>query len=297
MGRSAISKKAEATQTLPITVLVQTKNEEASIETCLRSLRAFDEIVVVDSNSTDRTQQLAKALGAKIVVFSWNRRYPKKKQWQLDNVETRNDWVLFLDADERPTKALIQELQSLFRVGRPVAAAYDIPLDYVFAGTLLRHGHRVVKRALVNRTLVSFPPVDDLGAPGMGELEGHYQPVVVGTAGRLRSPLLHDDPDPVSTWLERHNRYSDWEAYLRRKPDTRNEVGRLRSRQGRLFNAAPGKPLLFFAYCYLFRGGFLDGRAGFDYAVGLSFYYWQIGLKLREQDFFHRQQTARSDAR
>lgn len=270
-------------KTLPITVLVQTKNEELGIEKCLAALGDFSEVIVVDSNSTDRTAEIAGSMGAKVVNFTWNGAYPKKKQWQLENITPANRWVMFVDADEFPTEQLIAELR---RRSSEMAnfkfAAYDVALEYVFAGKSLQYGHRVVKRCLVDRLSCSFPEIDDLDAPGMGELEGHYQPQTQGPTGVLVSRLRHDDQDPVRTWFDRHNRYSDWEAYLRTNPQIKNAAAERRSRQGRLFDKTPLKPVVFFVYAYLVKAGFLDGRAGFDYAFALSSYYWQIDLKVRE---------------
>lgn len=267
---------------LPITVLVQTKNEEVGIAACLAALTDFDEVVVVDSDSTDRTKEIAAASGASVVNFSWNGQYPKKKQWQLDNLETRNDWVLFIDADETPTEQLLMELPRVLDNLPGDVAAFDIDLDYVFSGRLLRHGHRVTKRSLVRRGMVRYPVVDDLDAPGMGELEGHYQPLASGSVRRLRGRILHNDLDPVSTWFARHNRYSDWEAYLRARQQARTQVRARRTFKGQVFDSIPFKPLVFFVYAYIARAGFLDGRAGLDYALALSTYYWQIGLKTRD---------------
>ncbi|WOF22263.1 glycosyltransferase [Microbacterium betulae] len=266
---------------LPITVLVQTKNEESGIGECLDALGDFDEVIVVDSDSSDRTAEIARSRGVDVVSFTWDGRYPKKKQWQLDNVRTRHDWVLFLDADEFPTPEFVEELRA-FPFSSVDVAAVEIDLAYRFAGRILRHGHRVTKRALVHRSRVRFPVVDDLDAPGMGELEGHYQPIASGRVVSLRARILHDDPDPVRTWFERHNRYSDWEAHLRENDRVRRDVARRRTLKGRVFDAVPGKPVLFFLYSAVARGGFLDGRAGIDYAIALSMYYWQIGLKTRE---------------
>lgn len=270
---------------LPITVLIQTKNEEVGITACIRALGDFSRVIVVDSDSTDSTKDLAAAAGAEVINFSWNGRYPKKKQWQLDNLRTENEWVLFMDADETPSLHLLDELRSLWRTPFPTeASAADIDLDYVFAGRRLRHGHRVTKRALVRVGHVQFPVFDDLDAPGMGELEGHYQPATTGKVVRLKGRILHNDLDPVSTWFARHNRYSDWEAFLRSDPDLRHEIARRRTLKGRAFDLVPAKPLAFFLYAYIARAGFLDGRAGFDYALALSTYYWQIGLKTREME-------------
>lgn len=269
---------------LPITVLVQTKNEEAAIARCLDSLTDFDEIIVVDSESEDRTKELCEEKSVSVVDFRWNGAYPKKKQWQLDNVATKYDWVLFLDADEMPTRDLVRELYSIFSTShdRNNVTAYDIPIRYVFAGKTLQHGHKVVKRALVRKDRTHFPDIDDLDLTGMGELEGHYQPETDGIALRLSAPLFHDDPDPVRTWFDRHNRYSDWEAGIKTRQSARTKVRTRKTIQGRAFELFPLKPLLFFLYSYVFRRGFLDGREGFDYALALSFYYWQIAVKVRE---------------
>lgn len=266
---------------VPVSVLVQTRNEEAAIGTCLDGLVDFAEVIVVDSNSADRTVEIALSRGADVINFTWNGDYPKKKQWQLENVETKFQWVLFIDADETPSAELVQAIREFVRAPT-MAAAGQLRLEYHFAGRALRHGHRVHKTVLIRRDRVRFEPVDDLGIPGMGELEGHYQPVCAGPVVNLNGLLRHEDVDPVSTWFARHNRYSDWEAGLRHRK-TSNSAARLnRSRQGRTFDRIPFKPLAFFAYSYFIRGGFMDGRAGFDYAFALAAYYWQIGLKVRE---------------
>jgi glycosyltransferase involved in cell wall biosynthesis len=266
-----------------ITVIIPTKNEQRAITKCIRSLSAFDQIIVVDSMSTDDTCALAEAAGAEVVCWDWNGKYPKKHQWCLDNLAIANDWVLFVDADERCSPELIQYLQQHFsELECGAARAYDIPISYVFGGRVLGHGHRVVKRALSDRHATTYHEVDDLAAPGMGEQEGHYQPSIEGSIGLLDQPIIHDDPDPISQWVARHNRYSDWEAWLRLHPDVMRQVRALRSDQGQRFDKAPFKPLLFFLYSYVLRGGWRDGRAGFEHAYALAFYYWLIGAKTRE---------------
>lgn len=267
--------------TIPVTVLIQTKNEALGILECLDTLRDFGEVIVVDSASTDDTAQLASSWGARVINFEWNGRYPQKKQWQLQAIETKHEWVLMLDADEYPTEDLKREIRAVIS-GTTDFVAFDIPIAYYFSGRELRHGHRVIKRSLLLRGKNRFEDHDLLGLPGMGEVEAHYQPIAAGKAGRLSSLLVHDDRDPVRTWFERHNRYSDWEAHIRRDGSVREAVRESKSRQGRLFDKVPFKPFLFFGYSYVFRKGFLDGRAGLDYALALSFYYWMIDVKYRE---------------
>jgi glycosyltransferase involved in cell wall biosynthesis len=283
----------KTTGKIPITVLIQTKNEALSIVECIDAvLPHFSQVIVVDSNSEDATQFLAHGAGAQVVNFTWNGAYPKKKQWQLDNLEDVNEYVLFLDADEVPSRDLIKELQHLSESGGlKKHAAYDVQLDYVFCGKVLRHGHTVTKRALVRPGSVSFPTVDDADLPGMGELEGHYQPIVSGSTGKLRGRIVHDDRDPLFGWFERHNRYSEWESHLRLKQSTKDQVAKLRSKQGRIFDKAPFKPFMFFVYSVVIRGGFRDGREGIQYAIALASYYWQTDLKYQD---LRRRQTKSS---
>ena len=264
---------------LPFVVVIMTKNEAANIERTVRSVvEHVAAVVVVDSRSSDDTVALARAAGADVVDFDWDGRYPKKKQWCMDHVRTDIDWVLFLDGDETPSPELLDELRGVFAT-TPDVAAFDIPLRYAFAGQVLEHGYTVVKRALVDRTRCRFPVVDDLPA-GLGEVEGHYQPYAP-SARHLRGRIVHEDLDPLNTWFARHNRYSDWEAWLEENPEVRAQVIGLKTRQGRLFQRLPGKPLASFLYMYLARGGFRDGTAGLDYALALSFYRWQVGAKVR----------------
>ncbi|KXZ60589.1 Glycosyl transferase family 2 [Microbacterium laevaniformans] len=266
-----------------ISVIVLTKNEEAGLANTLAKLAQFSDVIVVDSLSEDRTVEIAERHGARVVTFDWDGAYPKKKQWSLENAGAANKWVLLLDADEFPSVSLIDELRVLeSALDATENGAYDINLLYRFAGTYLRHGHVVTKRSLLHIDRASFPIIDDLDAPGIREVEGHYQPTTIARIGKLKGRIVHDDRDPVSSWFARHNRYSDWEAHLRMNAALRKEIANKRTLKGKIFDRVPLKPFLFFGYAYVARGGFLDGRAGFDYATALSTYYWQIGVKYRE---------------
>lgn len=268
---------------IELTALVITKNEEAAIGRCLNALDFCDQIIVVDSLSTDNTKMIARSLGATVVDFVWNGEYPKKKQWAMSHHLVRNNWVLHVDGDEIVSRELAREITQRIKHSTEAHSAYDLPISYHFMGKRLRYGHTVHKRSLVDRRRARFPEVGDLGAPGITEVEGHYQPEVNGTVGVLRSRLTHDDPDPLREWIARHNRYSDWEAYLVLHPETATRVRQRRTAGGRLFDSVPCKPVAFFIYAFILRLGFLDGRAGLDYALSLSWYYWAIGAKVRDE--------------
>ncbi|GAA4330571.1 glycosyltransferase family 2 protein [Pigmentiphaga soli] len=270
---------------IPVSVIVMTKNEARNISKCLAALADFAEVFVVDSRSTDATCTLAAAHGARVVPFDWNGRYPKKKQWCLENLPFSHDAVLYVDADEEMTPALAAEIRAcLPRFDAGYAGAF-IAFDYVFCGKTLRHGHRVYKLALLDRTRARFLDYDDLAVAHMWEVEGHYQPQVQGRTFALAGRMVHDDHDSLFHYFDKHNRYSDWEASLRLKglahdPREANLAGRAALK--RAFAALPCKGLAAFLHSYVLRLGMLDGKAGFDYALARAMYYWQIGLKAAE---------------
>lgn len=267
---------------LPITCLILTKNEERAIRDCLESVKFCQQIVVFDSNSTDKTSDIVRENGSELINFTWNGTYPKKKQWALQHPSIRNNWVLLLDADERVSKELSDSITEFFASGENSHAAFDVEIAYTFANRLLKHGHQVSKRILLDRRKCTFPILNDLNVKNMWEVEGHYQPIVFGSLSQLKGKLLHADPDSLFDYFSRHNRYSDWEAHLRINSEDRMIVRKAKSFQGRIFDRMPLKPLAFFIYSYFFRLGFLDGKAGLNYALALAYYYWQVSLKVDE---------------
>ncbi len=268
---------------IPVSVVVMTRNEAVNLPLCLSRLDRFAERFVVDSASTDGTPAIAAACGARVVPFRWDGRYPKKKQWCLDRLPFTQDWVLFVDADERLTDGLIAEIARLMGAG-PDRAAYWIAGRPVVRGVPLRFGCWNRKLALLDRRRARFPDLPDLDVAAMWEVEGHYQPIIAGPSGRLRQPMDHADDKPPSAWFDRHNRYSDWEAALRadgrmdRLIDHERGARRLMKR---LFQRLPFRPLLAFLHSYIAKLGVLDGRAGLDHALARAFYYWQVAVKMR----------------
>lgn len=264
-------------------VIVLTKNEGRNIRSCLTSLNSFDQIFVLDSNSSDDTREISTKLGATVVDFTWNGKYPKKKQWALENLGFAYDWVLYVDADEQVTPELALEIQRA--INESSHSGYLVGYDYVFDGSVLTRGAQAQKLILFNRHKGHFSDHDDLEANNMWEVEGHYQPVIDGTVGRLENKMLHNDHESLFHYFDRHNRYTDWEAVMRSKPrsaEVAESHSSSRTRLKRIFARLPGKPLVAFAYSYVFKLGFLDGQAGFNFALSRAFYYWQVGLKQRE---------------
>lgn len=267
---------------LPISAVIFTKNESLNIEGCIKSLQDFSEIVVVDSLSEDNTKFLALSLQAKVVDFLWNKNYPKKRQWTLENINFENEWILFVDADERVNRDFVKELETFIYSESDNYSAATIPIQYFFAGEELKHGQIPRKIVLLRVGHAKYPVVDDLDSLGMGELEGHYQPLIDGKTRKFKATISHNDNDSISTWMNRHVNYANWEAFLLRNRSVKSQVDGLKGGMSREFHKLPFRPVMFFVYSYFFRLGFLDGRAGFDYAFAKAWYYWLSGVIARE---------------
>jgi glycosyltransferase involved in cell wall biosynthesis len=277
---------------VPLTVVVPTLNEEDNLPAALSSVSWAAEVIVVDSGSTDATQALARAAGARVVLFHYLPGGPKKKAWMLAHVGVATDWMLLLDADERVPEALRAEIAERIR-GDSEHDGFYVDREFVFMGRSLRCFRPNWNLRLV-RTGLGF--VEDLGLaalPGTGDNEIHEHVRVHGSAGYLRSPLLHEDYRGLTEWLDRHNKYATWEAHLyarlRAEPVGVTPLTLLRlppferkRALRRVWVRLPGRPLLRFLVWYLGRRGFLDGREGLVFCLLMAHYEFIIGLKERE---------------
>lgn len=262
---------------IPVSAVIVTLNEEQNLPRCLSALERFGEIVVVDSGSADATRIIANARCARVINFQWNGQYPKKRQWCLDNLDLKYDRVLFIDADEEMTPELADEIAALDWK----CTGYFIDGLYVVRGKKLKFGMRNRKLCLFDRRYLEFPVVDDLDIAGMGEIEGHYQPVLKKDAGaqairRLKSPLLHHAYEDIERWEARHDGYAVWEKGMIERGAYPVEATGLRSVLKSAFRAVPFRGSLFFLYYYVMKGGFIGGKAARDLTAQKKKYYDRI---------------------
>lgn len=268
---------------IPVSVLVLTRNERAAIARCLAGAAAFDEVVVVDSASSDGTAEIAAAAGARVVPFAWDGRYPKKREWSVANAAARHPWQLHIDADEEITPALADEIARLMAAG-PRCAGYFIDGRPIWQGHRLRFGSPNRKLALFDSRRVRFPRPDDLAPHLHWEMEMHYQPMVDGPVGRLRHPVLHHLDKPVAALVARHVFYACWEAHVRLNGE-RARLDRsdrpLRRHLKVVLREAPFAPWLVAAVDLVARLGVLDGPPGWQRAgLRIAYYRW-VGRLVR----------------
>lgn len=269
-------------------IVVMTLNAATPLAECLHSLRGVGPIWVVDSQSQDATVPIALAAGAQVVPFVWDGRYPKKKQWCLDNLPFTGDWVLFVDADERLTPALVAELAALPE--RPHCAAYFTTLRPRLCGRTLRFGRAHHKITLLNRHRARFLPTDDLAIAEAWEVEGHYQPHLDAPAGRLVAPMLHElanDAAELVTLRARYARYARWGAAMELRGAggqwVAGEADWRRRLAKTIMRLAPRPDVLAWLDSAILRLGVLDGRAGLLYARVRAEYYAGLRSAIRDR--------------
>ncbi len=270
---------------IPVSVLVTTRNEETRIGPCLEALRSFRQVIVIDSSSTDRTADIARSTGADIVAYEWSGHYPKKRQWCLENLNLAHDWIFFVDADEIVTPGLAGDIRDLFASGVPPHQGYFVTADYVIDHKILSYGLKNRKLVLFDRRHFMFPVVDDLDISGMGEMEGHYQPVprVTSSIGVLNEPMLHYAYDSGESWESRHHRYALWEAEMNARKAWPVDPVAWRQYLKVLFRAMPFRPQIAFLHSYILKGGWLDGVAGFKLARDRYRYYRLVSAYSRKR--------------
>jgi glycosyltransferase involved in cell wall biosynthesis len=223
-----------------LTVLVPAGNEEKHIKACLESARWADELLVVDSFSTDKTVEIAKEIGARVLQHEY-KNSAAQKNWAIPQAE--NDWILVLDSDERVTPELAQEIKKVMAMpAQERKAAYRLFRRTYFFGREIRHcgwdTDSVIR--LFDRKRADYP-----------EQWVHANMKVDGDVGTFKGRLLHYTYDSMAQYFEKFDRYTTWSA--------RDLLAR--GRKATVANLTC-RPLFRFLKMYLLRLGFLDGVAG-----------------------------------
>lgn len=260
---------------VPVSVVVLTRDEEMNIARCLHSVAWADQVVVVDSGSADDTVPIARSLGADVVEQPWLG-FSGQREFAIRLSEIRHDWVYFVDADEWVSPQLAAEISA--RLRSPQCAAYGHQLRLVFLDTWIRHcgwysGSWVVRLVDRRHTKYDGSPVAERAS-------------VDGPVGRLANDIVDEDRKGLARWLSKHVRYAELELERRGRPaPLRERIRRFRSRdrtdtrplariilRDLIFPLVPGRPVAVFVYMYVFRLGLLDGRAGLRFCFFHAWY-------------------------
>lgn len=241
---------------VPFSVTIIALNAADQIEVCLKSAAFADEIVVVDSGSTDGTAEIARKYGARVIQQDWLGFGPQK---QFAVEQASHDWVLCLDCDERISERLRINIESI--LSAPQYQAYQMPRCNRFMGRWLRHGEGYpdLSLRLFNRKSARWSE------------DAVHEKVVTATAvGKIEGDLLHESAESLSSYMDKQNRYTTLQA------DTLSQRGKRASVLQLLFS-----PLIRFIKFYLLRRGFLDGVPGLVHILIGCFNSFMKYAKLR----------------
>jgi len=268
---------------MSVSVFVQTLNEEGNLPRCLGSLSWSDDVVILDSLSTDKTEAVARDFGARFYQRPYEGR-AKNQNWAVENIEFKYPWVWYVDADEVTPPDLADEIQRTCSDPARTEVTYYVRRRNYFMGKWLKHG------------AVSDVWIARLWRPDKIRWARGANPVATidGTTGYLENEFIHYFfSKGFVDWFERHNRYSNYEAnetiksldasaFRLAELFSRDRIVR-RNALKQLSFRLPNRPLAKFVYMYILRGGFLDGRPGLTYAVLQAIYEYMISLKVMER--------------
>lgn len=245
---------------MKLSVVVITKNEEANLARCLESVRFADQIVVVDSHSTDRTVEIARIFGARVETIDWAG-FGKAKQHALSLAD--GEWVLSIDADEQLSPELAAEIQSIVQSDTSFVG-YEMPRLTNFLGKWIRH-------------CGWYPdPVLRLFRRGKGRFTDdivHERVMIDGPVGRCHNDLLHFSYPTLDVYFDKFNRYTTEGAI--------QEAAR--GRTAGLFDLT-ARPFVSFVKHYISKAGFLDGVEGFMVSALSSCAVFVKYAKLRQMN-------------
>ena len=228
----------------PFSVAIITLNAATQLEACLQSVHFADEIVIVDSGSSDGTQALAERYGARVIDQAWLGFGPQK---QFAVNAAQHDWVLCLDADERVTPELQAAIEDT--LAQPVNGAYRFARCNCFLGRYLKYGEGYPDWSL---------RLFDRRQAHWSDDAVHEKVVASGTVGTLPGDLLHDSAETLATYLTKQNRYTTLAADMALQAGKRASLGRIAF-----------SPIVRFIKFYLIRQGFRDGLPGLSHiAIG-----------------------------
>lgn len=271
-------------------ILILTYNEELNLPRCLESVKWSNDVVVLDSYSSDQTVKIAKEYGARVVQRAFDN-YSAQRSYGLNEIQYRHPWVLMVDADEEVTVELSDEIQSLVSSEENDLTLYRFRRRDFFMGRWIKHssGYPTWFGRLIKRGHVRV------------EREVNEEYVTDGKFGLLENHVNHYPFNKgLSSWIDKHNRYSTMEAQLiadKSRPEFyfRNLFNRdpatRRIAVKALVYKLPGRPLLMFLALYILKGGFLDGMPGFIFCNLRAYYEFMIDSKVWEKKMMKKQDS------
>ena len=262
----------------PVSVMIFTLNEATHLPSCLDAARWCDDVIIVDSFSSDATADIARSRGARFFQHAFTG-FGSQRNWALANTSPKHEWILILDADERITPELAEEMRRVLAAPPPAVGAFRLKRRFYMWGRWLRYSSLyptwVVR--LIHRDRVRYI---DRGHAETQEVDGEIR--------ELEHDLIDENLKGVDEWFARQNRYARKEAEHELREEERPfRIAQLlsgdplqrRDALKRLAWRMPARPFVYFLYSYVVRQGFRDGRDGLRFCVMKAIYQAMIVTK------------------
>lgn len=266
---------------ISISVLILTYNERLHIERCIKSAhRISDKIYVVDSYSTDGTQEIARRLGATVVEHDYVNQ-AQQMQWAINNLGLDTEWVMRMDADEYLTDKLVDEIKTVLpELSEDVTGVY-LPLDVIFQGKNVKHGR------------LHAPKIMRIWRRGKAYMEQRWMDermiLTEGTAITFKGRFVDHNLNSLAWWTQKHNNYSNRELAVEAMRmygiGSDDEALKGRNQKKGMYYRLPAffRAGVYFSVRYFLLGGFIDGKAGLIWATLQAYWYrFLIDAKMSE---------------
>lgn len=266
---------------MSISVVILTFNEALHIERCIGSVRRVsDKIYVVDSHSTDGTQEIARRLGATVVEHDYVNQ-AQQMQWAIDNLGLDTEWVMRMDADEYLTDRLVNEIKTVLPELPVDVTGIYLPLDVIFQGKNVKHGR------------LRAPKIMRIWRRGKAYMEQRWMDermvLTEGSAITFKGRFVDHNLNSLAWWTQKHNNYSNRELAveaMRMYGIGRDEEAlKGRNQKKGMYYRLPAffRAGVYFSVRYFMLGGFLDGKAGLIWATLQAYWYrFLIDAKMSE---------------
>jgi glycosyltransferase involved in cell wall biosynthesis len=263
---------------LSVSVMIFTLDEEIHLPSCLASLSWCDDIIIVDSFSSDTTEEICRNNRVRFFKNKFEG-FGKQRNWAIDNTNPKHPWILVLDADERVTPELVEEMTRVIPGVPDTVGAFRLKRRFYMWGRWLRYS------SLYPTWIVRLIHKDRVRYVNRGHAETQE---VQGEIREFKSDLIDENLKGIDEWIARQNRYSTKDAeYELSQEASPLKIADLGSRDPLIRRAAikrlamrmPARPFWYFFYSYFFKLGFLDGRNGLMFCVMKTMYQRMIIIK------------------
>ncbi len=274
-----------------LSIIIPTYNEEKNLSSCLSALSNWsDDIHIIDSNSSDETIKISVDHGANVIQYVDNKAWPKKRQWAIDNLEFKYEWILLVDADEILLPEIKKEIE--VAINDENYNGYSLHYSFAFLGKDLKFAHPGLRKTMLFRKGYGFYEklLDKKYSNEELPIEVHEHFIIDGECGKLKNSISHRNVKSLYDYIEKHNRYSEWSAEVfinginsELKAGLFGNQASRRRYLRKKFGFNVFSPFLLFIYFYFIRMGLLDGKKGFYYCAFQAFQVLAINAKVYER--------------